>query len=108
MIEPRAKVVGTGNLTVFYVSTPIGTELTTVADVLSALRQPSEAMLMDGLEALGWIVVPSANVVESGVVVEQGLSQEDADAFHSEMRRELSECFLAMLDQFERDQGSAT
>jgi len=72
MIEPRAKVVGTGNLTVFYVSTPIGTELTTVADVLSALRQPSEAMLM---------AAEMSNV------------------------RGYRELFLAMLDQFEKEQS---
>jgi len=77
MIEPRAKVVGTGNLTVFYVSTPIGTELTTVADVLAALRQPSEAMIDAGDKKY-----------EGTLIVE--------------------EAFLAMLGQFERDQGSAT
>lgn len=90
MIEPRARVVsfedadfGDMRIQVIKASTAFpelladGTELTTVADVLAALRQPSEAMLDAGRDALtnDW---PTKDI------------------------------FFAMLDQFERDQGSAT
>lgn len=91
MIEPRAKVVGTGNLTVFYVSTPIGTELTTVADVLSALRQPSEAMKLTGSLAI------QEHYCADGGFCGLRAAQE-----------QMTLTWEAMLDQFERDQGSAT
>lgn len=86
MIEPRARVVsfedadfGDMRIQVIKASTAFpelladGTELTTVADVLAALRQPSEAMI-------------------------------DAADFQMSAKG----IFLAMLDQFERDKGSAT
>ena len=59
-------------------------KLTTVADVLASLREPSEAMI----EA----------ATQTGV---------DCDAC-IRTQYSVSEVFLAMLDQFERDQGSAT
>lgn len=86
MIEPRAWRYRTNNThTVFSEIEPPddaydeGTlqPLTTVADVLAALREPSEAMLM-----AGW------NAMSKG--------------------QSMRLTFLAMLDQFERDQGSAT
>jgi len=90
MIEPRARVVsfedadfGDMRIQVIKASTAFpelladGTELTTVADVLAALREPSEAMVEAGDKKY-----------EGTLIVE--------------------EAFIAMLDQFERDQGSAT
>ena len=90
MIEPRARVVsfedadfGDMRIQVIKASTAFdellanGTRLTTVADVLAALRQPSEAMIAAGDKKY-----------EGTLIVE--------------------EAFLAMLDQFESDQGSAT
>ena len=52
---------------------PVGTKLTTVADMLAALRQPSEAMIAAGDKKY-----------EGTLIVE--------------------EAFLAMLDQFEKEQ----
>ena len=90
MIEPRARVVsfedadfGDMRIQVIKASTAFpellsnGTELTTVADVLAALRQPSAAMIEAGDKQY-----------EGTLIVE--------------------EAFLAMLDQFEHDQRSAT
>ena len=96
MIEPRAKVVGTGNLTVFYVSTPIGTELTTVADVLSALREVTQEMFDAGATEI------------YGATREQAKEYAKTEKFES-AGREARRTFLAMLDQFEKDnQESAT
>jgi len=91
MIEPRARVVsfedadfGDMRIQVIKASTAFpellsnGTELTTVSDVLAALREPSEAMLTNAREVTG----VSSNT-----------------AHH---------IFLTMLDQFEKEQGSAT
>jgi len=92
MIEPRARVVsfedadfGDMRIQVIKASTAFpelladGTELTTVADVLAALREPSEAMVR-------------AAYADQPDAINAGFSQ----------------AFRAMLDQFERDQGSAT
>jgi hypothetical protein len=96
MIEPRARVVsfedadfGDMRIQVIKASTAFpelladGTELTTVADVLAALREPSEAMIASGFAA----------AQDKGYVLTTNVT---------------AAIFLAMLDQFERDQGSAT
>lgn len=100
MIEPRARVVsfedadfGDMRIQVIKASTAFpelladGTELTTVADVLAALRQPSQAM-----------IDAAANAQFRTTYSHPYDQVKDASRA----------CFLAMLDQFERDQGSAT
>lgn len=97
MIEPRARVVsfedadfGDMRIQVIKASTAFpelladGTELTTVADVLAAMRQPSQAMIE---AAIGTATECDACI----------RPQYSVDALWN-----------AMLDQFERDQGSAT
>ena len=56
---------------------PVGTKLTTVADMLAALRQPSAKML----EAAGQIPLQGTRGIHD------------------------RKCFLAMLDQFEKEQS---
>jgi len=109
MIEPRARVVsfedadfGDMRIQVIKASTAFpellanGTELTTVADVLAALRQPSEAMRLAGYLAIqehyradgGWCGLKAA--------------QEQMTLTWNAMLDQFE------LDQFERDQRSAT
>ncbi len=70
---------------------------------IAAMLGPTEAMQRDAIFAAGWLVEPSADIFESGVIVESGMSEADAEYNNKACREQAAEIFNAMIDAALKD-----